>query len=200
MISSKTKNESSPTSTTVGGRDRCNNAGGAAQQPQGDGVPCPIRLPGSDFGPLSREETLQFMLQRYACAVSLVTHEDASLFAKLKSMFEIETVLLGVLFTVTPILVAAKLASSIPALVIAISCAAFFVSFGYGRSIHEGLKCLAAHKFKILAIEAELGQPPICTLQPKRWILRHGPVVFAGLSIVGLALGLLMLGVPAAMP
>ena len=72
------------------------------------------------------------------------------------------------------------------------------MSFGYGRSIDEGLKCLAAHKSKIETIEVKLAQSPICTMQPNRWILRYGPRVFAALFIVGLGLGLLLLALSSA--
>ena len=112
--------------STLDAHDRCNTTGGPVRQRSEENSSHPTGLPGGEFGPLSREETLQFMLQRLACGVTLVTHEDSSLFAKLKAMFEIEAFLFGVLLTVITILVAAKLASAIPALVIAISCAAPF--------------------------------------------------------------------------
>jgi hypothetical protein len=152
-------NDRKPARKADDGHDRCDTSGDTNQQRPGNPGSCPVRLTNSDIGARSREETLQFMFQRYACAIALVTHEDASLFSKLKAMFEIETVMGGVLFTVAPILVAVKLAPAIPALLIAISCAALFVSFGYGRSIDEGLNCLAAHKSRIVAIEDELRQP-----------------------------------------
>ena len=137
----------------------------------------------SDLREMKVGEKMLFLATQYGQAAALVVHEDQSTFAKLKSMFDMQVVLLGVAAFVTT---SAHVRAASPVALSVAAAAGLFIAWGYGLSISEGLACLKMHKSRLTLIEDAMRANgfrvnPLLVKAPKRVVLRYGPAAFFAL-------------------